>query len=185
MGMRRGATGTLQELMGTVRPEFIFHLASAVTGSRDLDQVWPTFHNNLASTVNLLIEATKAGCERIVLTGSMEVPARDQLGALPPSPYAAAKWASSHVRAHVPRAVRVPRRDPEGLHGLWTRAGRSNQTDPVRHRMLPGRHSHPDCPADERLVDWVYVDDVVGAHLEAARAPEAVGRSWTSVPVPA
>ena len=27
------------------------------------------------------------------------------------------------------------------------------------------------------MVDWVYVDDVVGAHLEAARVPGAVGRS--------
>lgn len=25
-------------------------------------------------------------------------------------------------------------------------------------------------------MDWVYVDDVVGAHLEAAQAPKAVGR---------
>ena len=44
--------------------------------------------------MNVLIEATRAGCERIVLTSSMEVPGMDQLGAPPPSPYAAAKWAS-------------------------------------------------------------------------------------------
>src|SRR3990172_1067494 len=51
---------SLQELMRLIRPEFIFHLASEVTGSRELDRVWPTFSSNLASTVNLLTEATKA-----------------------------------------------------------------------------------------------------------------------------
>jgi nucleoside-diphosphate-sugar epimerase len=33
----------------------------------------------------------------------------------------------------------------------------------------------PQLSSGRRLVDWVYVDDVVGAHLEAAQVPEAIG----------
>jgi UDP-glucose 4-epimerase len=41
-----------------------------------------------------LVEATKVGCERVVLTGSMEAAGTDREDAVPPSPYAAAKRAS-------------------------------------------------------------------------------------------
>jgi UDP-glucose 4-epimerase len=36
--------------------------------------------------------------------------------------------------------------------------------------------SPPKLSSGRRPVDWVYVDDVVGAHLEAAQAPKALGR---------
>jgi UDP-glucose 4-epimerase len=58
---------SVRKLMAAIRPEIVFHLASGVTGSRELAQVRPTFENNLASTVNLLLAATEADCERIVL----------------------------------------------------------------------------------------------------------------------
>ena len=166
--------GDLQELMRTVRPEVIFHLASTVTGSRDLDQVWPTYQSNLASTVNVLIEATKAGCQRIVLTSSMEVPRLDQLGAPLPSPYAAAKGASVlyarmfHALYECPVVIlRVFM-----VYGPG-QADRTKLIPYVAGCFLDG--TPPELSSGRRLVDWVYVDDVVGAHLEAARAPEAVG----------
>lgn len=166
--------GDLQELMRTVRPEVIFHLASTVTGSRDLDQVWPTYQSNLASTVNVLVEATKAGCQRIVLTSSMEVPRSDQLGAPPPSPYAAAKGASVlyarmfHALYECPVVIlRVFM-----VYGPG-QADRTKLIPYVAGCFLDG--TPPQLSSGRRLVDWVYVDDVVGAYLEAARAPEAVG----------
>ena len=166
----------LHEVMETVRPEFIFHLASSVTGSRDLDQVWPTFHNNLASTVNLLIEATRAGCERIVVTGSMEAPGEGTPDALPPSPYAATKWASSmYARMfHALYACPVVTLRVFMVYGP-EQADRTKLIPYVTGCFLDG--TAPRLSSGERLVDWVYVDDVVEAHLEAARAPGAVGRS--------
>ena len=166
----------LQELMEAVRPEFIFHLASEVTGSRDLEQVWPTFHSNLASTVNLLTEATKAGCERIVLAGSIEAPSWDQADALPPSPYAAAKWASSvYARMfHALYACPVVVLRVSMVYGP-EQPDRTKLIPYVARCFLDG--TAPELSSGTRPVDWVYVDDVVGAHLEAARAPEAVGRS--------
>jgi UDP-glucose 4-epimerase len=54
---------------------------------------------------------------------------------------------------------------------------------PDRTRLVPYAAqffldgSPPKLSGGTRLVDWVYVDDVVEAHLTAASAPEAVGRS--------
>jgi UDP-glucose 4-epimerase len=166
---------SLQELMRAVRPEVIFHLASAVTGDRELDQVWPTFHNNLVSTVNVLLEATKWGCDRIILTGSMEVPRSDQADALPPSPYAAAKWAST-VYARLFHALYGC---PVVILRVFMVYG-PHQTD--RMKLIPYVAQcfldgiAPELSGGRRPVDWVYVDDVVEAHLEAVHAPGAVGK---------
>lgn len=166
---------SLQELMSAIRPEIVFHLASAVTGSRDLDHVWPTLHNNLVSTVNLLIEGTKAGCERIVLTGSMEAPRGDQPDVLPPSPYAAAKWASSaYARMfHALYASPVVTLRVFMVYGP-EQADRTKLIPYVARCFLDG--TAPALSSGTRPVDWVYVDDVVGAHLEAGRVPAAVGK---------
>ena len=40
-------------LVRDARPEYVFHLASHVTGSLDLQHVLPAFRGNLQSTVNL------------------------------------------------------------------------------------------------------------------------------------
>jgi UDP-glucose 4-epimerase len=167
---------SLRKLMGKVKPEFIFHLAGTVTGNRDLDRVWPTFQNNLASTVNLLVAATEAGCERIVLTGSMEVPREEAPDALPPSPYAAAKWASSvYARLfHALYACPVVILRVFMVYGP-AQSDRTKLIPYVIESFLDG--TRPKLSSGERPIDWVYVDDVVDAYLEAARAPGAVGRS--------
>ncbi len=63
-----------QHLLRTIRPELVFHLASFVTGSRDLGAVLPTFRNNLLTTVNLLTAACEVGRPLVVLAGSAEEP---------------------------------------------------------------------------------------------------------------
>jgi nucleoside-diphosphate-sugar epimerase len=161
--------------MRAVRPEIIFHLASVVTGSRDLDQVWPTFRNNLASTVNVLIDATKVGCDRIVLTGSMEGPSSDQPDALPPSPYAAAKWAGSvYARMfHALYGCPVVILRVSMVYGP-DQSDRTKLIPYVARCFLDG--IAPELSSGRRPVDWVYVDDVVEAHMQAAHVPGALGR---------
>ena len=61
-----------RSLVETVNPAVIFHLASFVSGSRAIEHVMPALRSNLMSTVNLLESATATGCQRIVLTGSLE-----------------------------------------------------------------------------------------------------------------
>jgi len=83
--------------VGTVvAPDIIFHLASFVSGRRELEFVLPALRSNFLSTVNLLVCATTLGCRKVVLTGSLEEPEGDIESAVPaPSPYAAAKGAAS------------------------------------------------------------------------------------------
>jgi nucleoside-diphosphate-sugar epimerase len=166
----------LAELMGIVEPEVVFHLASEVTGSRELDRVRPTFHSNLASTVAVLVEATKAGCERVVLTGSMEASGTDREDAVPPSPYAAAKWASGEYARMFHALYGCPVVDLRlsMVYGPG-QADRTKIVPYVARCFLDD--VQPQLTSGTRLVDWIYVDDVVEAHLKAATAPEAVGKS--------
>jgi UDP-glucose 4-epimerase len=166
----------LQDLMRLIQPEVIFHLASEVTGSRELDRVLPTFHSNLTSTVTVLVEATKAGCERVVLTGSMEASGTDREDAVPPSPYAAAKWASSEYARmfHALYGCSVVDLRVSMVYGPG-QADRTKLVPYVAQCLL--NDVEPELASGMRLVDWIYVDDVVEAHLRAATASEAVGKS--------
>lgn len=90
-----GDTSGIRNLVAKIKPDIIFHLASHVTGSRDLRMVWPTFEGNLVSTVNLLTIASEIGCQRVILAGSLEEPESNTGETVPCSPYVAAKGASS------------------------------------------------------------------------------------------
>jgi UDP-glucose 4-epimerase len=168
--------GSARELIEAIRPQIVFHLASAVTGSRDIDQVRPTFESNLASTVNVLIAATQVASERIVLAGSMEEPRPENADPLPPSPYAAAKWAGT-VYARMFHSLYGC---PVVVLRLFMVYGPEQQD---RTKLIPYAARcfldgiPPKLSSGRRPVDWVYVDDVVEACLWAAVVPEAVGQT--------
>ena len=54
----------VQRLFDEIRPSHVIHLASLVTGSRDLNAVVPTFRANLAAAVHLLAAAARIGSQR-------------------------------------------------------------------------------------------------------------------------
>src|SRR2546430_6121464 len=79
-------------LIRELRPDVVFHLASAVPGAREVRLVLPVLHANLGSAVNLLTAVAELAPDtRLVFTGSVEEPKQDA----PSSPYAVAKWAAS------------------------------------------------------------------------------------------
>ena len=160
------------ELVRTTRPDVVFHLASAVTGIRDVNLVLPTLQSNLSSTVNLLTAVTGTDT-RVVLAGSIEEPR--EADPVPPSPYAAAKWAATGY-------ARM-------FHGLWDVqvvvlrvAMVYGPNQPDTDKLLPYvtlsllREQQPRVSSGRRLVDWVYVDDVVDAFVLAAQADDVAGR---------
>ncbi|WOH63907.1 NAD-dependent epimerase/dehydratase family protein [Bradyrhizobium sp. BWA-3-5] len=163
-----------RELIRTILPDKIYHLASLVTGSRSLEVVLPILQNNFTTAFNLLLASAQNGAGRIVLAGSLEEP--DDLDPVPCSPYAAAKGAAS------------------GYARLF---GALYQTEVVTAKIAmvygPGqmdltkfvpyvttaflRGERPKLSSGIRLVDWICVDDVVDGLVACGHASGASSRS--------
>lgn len=164
----------IRNLVTEIKPDIIFHLASHVTGSRDLRAVWSTFESNLVSTVNLLTIASEIGCHRIILTGSLEEPEFDNSETVPCSPYAAAKGASSSYA----RMFHALYRTPVVMTRLFMVYGPGQQDV---SKLIPYvtlsllKKQPPKLGNGQRQVDWVYVEDVVDGLVAAAQAPNIEG----------
>lgn len=162
------------DLMGSVRPDIVFHLAGEASGSRAVHAVLPTLANNLQSTVNVLRAAALSGGPRVVLAGSMEEPRPDERAS---SPYAMSKraaagyeelfhelWSLPTVRLRIAMAYGPAQRDERKLIPY------------VVSSLL--RDTEPELTSGTRKIDWVYVDDVVDAFIAAASVSGAVSRAF-------
>jgi nucleoside-diphosphate-sugar epimerase len=167
------ASGCL-ELVGTVAPDVVFHLASAVTGAREVDLVLPLMEANQVAAVNLLTAIAKAApTARVVLAGSIEEPHRGP-DFMPVSPYAAAKSAATAYAMMFARlwSVRVSVLQIAMVYGPAQR----DLTKLLPYATLNLlRGNAPQLSSGTRLVDWVYVDDVIDALLRTAETDAAVG----------
>jgi nucleoside-diphosphate-sugar epimerase len=168
----------VRRVIEEVKPRYVFHLASHVMGAPDLKHVIPAFQANLASSVHVLTACAEvgAGQGRVIVTGSLVEPPPGELETIPSSPYAAAKWAaSSYARMF------------HALYGLPTNIARvfmvygpaqrdaSKLVPYVVRSILAGRT--PLITSGQRLVDWVYVSDVVEGFLSIAATPGIEGQS--------
>jgi nucleoside-diphosphate-sugar epimerase len=157
-----------RQVVQAVEPDYIFHLASFVSGKREVEFVLPALRNNLLSTVNLLVAATHSGCPKVVLTGSLEEPEGNIETAVPSSPYAAAKGAASQYA----RMFHVLYGTPVVTARLFMVYG-PNQKDLAK--LVPYvtlsllRGKIPDLMSGTREIDWIFIDDVVDAYLAIAR----------------
>ena len=163
-------------IMNTVRPHFVFHLASEVVGNRDVAIIPSTFKGNLTSAVNLLTAATENGGSRILLIGSLEEPEPGMEWAVPSSPYAAAKYAASTYgrmfhRLYGTQVVFLR------LFMVYGPAQRDlKKLVPYVTLSLLEKRA-PELSSGQRRVDWIYVDDVVQALMAAAVAPHVDGKT--------
>jgi UDP-glucose 4-epimerase len=167
-------TTTARKILTAVRPDLIFHLAGHVSGARDVARILPTFRDNLTSTVNLLTEAAEIGCRRILLAGSQEEPGPGTSQALPCSPYAASKLAASAYGRMFHALYGVP-----VVHLRLFMVYGPGQTD--LRKLVPYvilsllKNEAPLLSCGSRLVDWIYVEDVVEALLAATQTPGIEG----------
>lgn len=167
--------GIVRNLLTSIKPDVVFHLASHVVGARDLELVLPTFLSNLATTVNLLTVASEISCDRIVLIGSLEEPEQCKTYAIPSSPYAAAKWAGNAYA----RMFHALYQTPVAIARLFMVYG-PGQQDILK--LIPYvtlsllRKQSPKLTSGQRQVDWIYVGDVVDGLLAMAQAPSIEGR---------
>ena len=160
----------VKQIIEQAYPDVIFHLASHVKGAPDLQYVLPTFHSNLESTVNILTVATQSRCRRMILTGSLAEPDYENGEKFPVAQYAAAKWASSGYA----RMFHALYRTPVVIARVFMVYGPA-QVDLTKLipyatlSMLQGKR--PKISSGGRLVDWIYVSDVVEGFLALAEAP--------------
>jgi dolichol-phosphate mannosyltransferase len=163
---------SLSDLVETVRPEWIFHLAAngAYSWQRELPAMIET---NVLGTMNLVEACLRSGFEALVNTGSSSeygftdhAPAEDEAPS-PNSDYAVTKLtatlycraAALRRNAHIPTlrlySVYGPFEEPARLVPTLAMEGRAGRLPPV---VSPGVAR-----------DFVYVDDAVEAFLLAAR----------------
>lgn len=163
-----------RELIRTVRPDVTYHLASLVMGSRSLEMVLPILQNNFLTTFNLLLATAENRAGRLVLAGSLEEP--DHSYPEPSSPYAAAKGAASQY-ARMFQALyqtEVVMTKISMVYGP-AQADLTKLVPYVTTAFLRG--VQPSLSSGLRLVDWIFVDDVVDGLIACAHASGADGRT--------
>lgn len=161
-------------LIREVAPDAVFHLASAVTGSRLVKVVPETAMANLFAATNLMSAiALEMPSSRLLLAGSIEEPGRGQ-GDVPTSPYSAAKWSATAYARMFFRlwGLRVSVLRIAMVYGPGQRDV-SKLIPYVILELLHGRQ--PKLTSGDRLIDWVFVDDVVDAFVSSALSHSAIG----------
>lgn len=165
----------VSEIVREIKPDFVVHLASHVLGSRELKYVLSTFHSNLTSTVNLLTAVAETGCKKIILAGSLEEPALQNGLAIPSSPYAAAKWAASGYG----RLFHVLYQTPVILARIFMvyGPGQNDLKKIIPYTILSLlKGQTPQFSSASRLVDWIFIDDVVDGLLSILATPDLAGQ---------
>lgn len=166
----------VNQVITACQPDYIFHLASEVTGSREVSAVRPTLTSNLLSTINLLEATTRINCKKLVITGSLEEPDLHDPDQLPCSPYAAAKWSASGYA----RMFHALYQTPVCIARLFMVYGPGQKdlkklVPYVILSLLKGEI--PELASGERPVDWVFVDDVVDGFIAMGLAENVAGQS--------
>lgn len=162
----------VQNLFQAIKPDVVFHLSGMVTGAAGSELVLPTFNSLLVTTVNLLTVAASQRCDRIILTASLEEPEPEHDEAIP-SPYAAAKWASSVYGRMFHQLYQTP---IVLVRPFITYGPRQN----VR-KIIPSvtlsllQNEAPRLASGQRQVDWIYVDDVIDGLIVAAQMLDVEG----------
>lgn len=164
-----------RRLFADSEPEVVFHLASQVSGARELEHVGTMLQANLVTAVNVMTCSTESCCERVVLAGSMEEPGEDEVPAVPSSPYAAAKWAASGYA----RMFHALYRTPIVVARIFMVYG-PGQLD--FKKLIPYvslcllRRESPKVSLGARPVDWIFVEDVVEGLLALGIVSGVIGK---------
>jgi UDP-glucose 4-epimerase len=163
-----------RSLFRDIRPDATFHLASLVTGSRSLEMILPIFQNNFLTAFNLLIASAENGAGRIVLAGSFEEP--DEVNPVPCSPYAAAKWSASGYARMLHALYQIPVVIAKIF--MVYGPGQSDHTKLIPYVITSLlRGEAPKLSSGVRLVDWIYIDDVVEGLIRCGEALGIDGRT--------
>jgi UDP-glucose 4-epimerase len=177
---------SVRKLLGDIRPETIFHLSGHVTAAPGMEFALSTFDSHVVTTVYLLTAATELGCGRIVLTASLTEPQSLYADAVPSSPYAAAKWASSAYGRMFHELYQTPVTIVRPFMTYGPMQNPQKIIPYVTLSLLGGKS--PKLASGRWQADWIYIDDVVEGILAAANVSVVQGctidlGSGTTIPV--
>jgi UDP-glucose 4-epimerase len=164
----------LVEILEAVRPDVVYHLTTNGGGGPDLDLVLPSLRNDFMTTVNLLKACTGSSCRRLVLAASMEEP--DTPDKVPATPYAAAKWAASMYARMFHQLYGTPVVLARIFMTYGPRQAPRKLIPYVCQSLLDG--CSPALSSGSRLVDWVYVDDVMEGLVRAGSVSGIDGQTF-------
>jgi UDP-glucose 4-epimerase len=165
--------GVVGSMFEESNPEIVYQLCGHPSGSRELRLVLPTMENDILTTINLLMAAVEHPVDRFITTASLEEPVG---GEAPTCPYAAAKMSSGayarmfHLLYQVPVVI---------LRPFMTYGPGQPVTKVISYIiqcLLKGEA--PRLSSGERMVDWVYIDDVIDGFLAAATLPGVAGSTF-------
>lgn len=165
----------------------VFHEAAIVSVPKSILDPGAALDINVVGTQNVLLAARDAGVRRVIVASSCAVygdgqhlPASEEQGPSPISPYAAHKLATEHlcrVFTHVYGLETVALRY---FNVFGPRQDAASEYAAVIPRFLQAMLAgeRPTVFGDgEQTRDFVSIDDVVRANLLAADAPAAVGHA--------
>jgi UDP-glucose 4-epimerase len=162
-----------RDLIGTVRPDLIYHFAGLSTAVPDLELVLPTLNSLLVSTVNILTAATETSRCRVVLAASLTEPQAGDAHPMPGSPYAAAKWASGGYARMFHQLYQLP---VVMVRPFMTYGPGQDHRKIIPYLVLSLlRGEAPKLSSGYQQFDWIYIDDVVRGLLAAGDAPSVEG----------
>jgi nucleoside-diphosphate-sugar epimerase len=165
--------GAVRSLFANVKPDIIFHMSGLASAIQTVEFVLPTFHSLLTSTVNLLTVATEAGCQRVVLAGSLNEPQSEDPEMIPSSPYAAAKWAGSAYGRMFHALYGTPLVIVRTFMTYGPGQDSRKLIPSVVLSLLQGES--PKLSSGKWKADWIYIDDVIDGFLAAAQMPQIEG----------
>lgn len=171
--------GAAAALLGRLRPERVFHLASAVDVRRDLGLLDEQVRSTQMSAVHVARACLEHGVGRLVHVGTCEeygngpAPFREEQDPAPVSPYSAAKVAATAFVRMLSASFGLPAVvvRPFLTYGPGQTAG---QMIPALIRSALDGRDFP-MTGGEQTREFNYVDDVVDGFLRAAEAPGVEG----------
>jgi len=175
-----GATESMLGIVGRIRPDIVFHLASLYGRDHAPEQVEPLVRSNVLFGTQLVEAMAKAGATRLVNAGSY-FQFHGESADRPLNLYAATKRAFESVLAYYADAAALDAVTLVlyDLYGPGDR--RTKLTGAILECLRSGTPLR--LPAEDTVLDLVYVDDAADAFVHAAglietRPDDVRGRSF-------
>jgi len=164
----------VNSIFDSVNFDYVIHLASHVLGARDQKYVATTFKANLVTTINLLNAIHNHKVTRLVLAGSFEE--GKQNIDTPSSPYAAAKIAASNYANMYYHLYNTPV-TTAALYMVYG-PGQVDLTKLIPYTILKTLNGKsPELTSGVRMVDWIFVGDVVMGLIHMLLAENIDGKT--------